>query len=83
MKREEGLLALLKEITLVILMLLELEFDTLEPADNGIPEVPGPQNCFSDQCDDQSPLILLHHVTSGIRLSRPFTILLHHNSIPP
>lgn len=50
MKREEGLLALiLKEITLIILMLLELQLEALEPAGNRIPVVPGPQNNFSDQ----------------------------------
>jgi hypothetical protein len=54
MKREEGLLALiLKEITLIILMLLELEFDALEPAANRIPVVPGPQHSLTDQRNDQ------------------------------
>jgi hypothetical protein len=53
-EEEEGLLALiLKEITLIILMLLELEFDNLEPADNGIPVIPGPQHGLTDQRNDQ------------------------------
>jgi hypothetical protein len=53
-EEEEGLLALiLKEITLIILMLLEPQLEAVDPAANRIPIQPCPQHGLTDQRNDQ------------------------------